>query len=202
MKKIFVVLLFFLLWGCNLNLNSHNTIEEKNSVSSWNLQSNTKKMSQDNVAKVWDTVLVDYVWFFPDWKVFDTSEEKVAKENNIYNAAREYKPLKFTLGKWQMIPCFEKAVEGMKVWETKEITCEPKDAYWECSEKNYQKVPKSSLEQFEKAWYKLEKWVKLPTQYGLIKIVDVDKDTVTLDFNHPMCGKTLKFKITLVGIEK
>jgi FKBP-type peptidyl-prolyl cis-trans isomerase 2 len=34
------------------------------------------------------------------------------------------------------------------------------------------------------------------------KIVDVDNDTVTLDFNNPMCGKTLKFKITLKGIKE
>ena len=161
-----------------------------------NLISNKKQMT-NQVAKKWDTVYVDYVWFFPNGKVFDTSIEEEAKKAGIYNSARKYEPLKFTVGAWQMIPCFDKAVEWMKVWETKEITCQPSEAYGECSPENIKKVPKSQLKQFEQAGYKLEKWVELPTQYWMIKIVDVDKDTVSLDFNNPMCGKVLKFKITL-----
>jgi len=162
----------------------------------WNLNSNMTKMT-DQVAKKGDTVYVDYVGFFPDGKVFDTSIEEEAKKAGIYNAARKYEPLKFVVGAGQMIKCFDKAVEGMKVGQTKEITCQPSEAYGECSPEKIQKVPKSQLKAFEEAGYKLEKWVELPTQYGMIKIVDVDKDTVSLDFNHPMCWKVLKFKITL-----
>jgi len=166
------------------------------------LSSNQNKMTNNEVAKKWDTVYVDYIGFFPDGKVFDTSIEEEAKKAGIYNSARKYEPLKFVVWAWQMIKCFDKAVEWMKIWETKEITCQPNEAYGECSPEKIQKVPKSQLKAFEQAWYKLEKWVELPTQYGMLKIVDVDKDTVSLDFNHPMCGKTLKFKITLRKIEK
>jgi hypothetical protein len=35
--------------------------------------------------------------FFAVKTLFDTSIESVAKENGIYNAAREYKPLEFQL---------------------------------------------------------------------------------------------------------
>ena len=231
MKKIAFVALA-LLAGCNMWANNKtvdsvsNTGEKQivqKTISSWNvaswynntwynnnwnvnLKSSQKimKTNSNNVltAKNGNTVLVDYVGFFPDGKVFDTSIESVAKENGIYNAARNYKPLEFQLWAGRMIPCFEKAVEWMKVGETKEVTCEPKDAYGECDPKNYIKVPKSQLVEFEKAGYKLEKWVELPTQYGMKKIVDVDNETVTLDFNNPMCGKTLKFKITLKRIKE
>ena len=177
----------YLLWKNNLINNSNKM---------------TEKINENQVVKKWDTVYVDYVWFFPDGKVFDTSIEKVAKESGIYNTARKYEPLKFVVWAWQMIKCFDKAVEWMKVGETKEITCQPSEAYGECSPENIKKVPKSQLKAFEEAGYKLEKWVELPTQYGMIKIVDVDKDTVSLDFNNPMCWKVLKFKITLRKIWK
>ena len=201
MKKFAFIALALLLASCGMQQKTQQETQNQVSQNTWNLQINSNQMTSE-VAKEGDVVLVDYVGFFPNGKVFDTSIEKVAKENGIYNAARDYKPLKFTVGAGQMIPCFDKAVEGMKVGETKEITCEPKDAYGECDPNKYQKVPKSQLVQFEKAGYKLEKWTELPTQYGMLKIVDADKDTVTLDLNHPMCGKTLKFKITLRGIEK
>ena len=197
MKKFAFIGLALLLASCGMQQKIQNQVSQN----TWNLQTNLKQMTVE-VAKKGDVVLVDYVGFFPDGKVFDTSIEKVAKENGIYNAARDYKPLKFTVGVGQMIPCFDKAIEGMKVGETKEITCEPKDAYGECDPKKVQKVEKSQLAQFEQAGYKLEKWTELPTQRGMLKIVDADEDTVTFDLNHPMCGKTLKFKITLKGIKK
>ena len=163
------------------------------------LQSNNQKM---DVAKKNDRVLVDYIGFFPDGKVFDTSIKEIAQKEWIYNAVRDYKPLEFVIGAWQMIPCFDKAVEWMKVWETKEITCQPKDAYGECDENKIKSFPKSQFKQFEEAGYKIEKWAELPTQYWMVKVVDVDNDNVKIDFNNPMCGKILKFKITLREIKK
>lgn len=37
---------------------------------------------------------------------------------------------------------------------------------------------------------------------GLIHIREVKPDTVVLDFNHPLAGKTLKFEVKVVGIEQ
>jgi len=36
----------------------------------------------------------------------------------------------------------------------------------------------------------------------MVKVVDVDDNSVKIDFNNPMCGKILKFKITLREIKK
>jgi len=122
-----------------------------------NLKNNNKQMTE-NVVKKWDTIAVDYVGKFEDGKLFDTSIEEEAKKAGLYNSARTYKPLEFKVGEWQMIPCFDKWVENMKVWETKEITCEPKDAYGECLDSKIIKVEKTKLADFEKNGYKLEKW--------------------------------------------
>lgn len=172
-------------------------------VKQWkNLQTNKPKMTDNKIVKLWDTVKVDYVWTFTDGKVFDTSIESVAKKAWKYNQARTYEPLKFKVWAGQMIKCFDKWVIGMKVGETKDITCQPEDAYGKCDPKKIQKVEKSQLKAFVEKWYKLEKWTELPTQYGMLKIIDADKDTVTLDMNNPMCGKVLNFKITVRGIQE
>lgn len=178
----------------NVLINTWNTNEQDNLNN--NKQTMTKKI------RLGDTIEVDYIWTFQDGKVFDTSLEKEAKNEGIYNSTREYKPLKFTAGSWQMIPCFDKGVIDMEIWQTKDITCNPEEAYGQCEENKIQTVKKEQLKQFEDAGYKIEKWTELPTQYGMIKIKDVKGDDVIFDLNHPMCWKTLNFKVTIVKINE
>lgn len=80
-------------------------------------------------VKTGDNISVDYIGSLPDGKVFDTSIERVAKENNLFAPGREYKPLEFTVGKGEMIQGFDEGVIGMKVGETKNLTIPPEKAY-------------------------------------------------------------------------
>ena len=66
------------------------------------------------MAKKGDTVAVDY-WLTADGKQIDTSEGRGVFE--------------FTLGNGDVIPGFDKAVEGMKVGEEKTVTLSGNDAY-------------------------------------------------------------------------
>jgi peptidylprolyl isomerase len=79
-------------------------------------------------VKSGDNIFIDYVGHV-DGKVFDTSNESVAKQNDIYTANRTYRPLKFTVGKGEMIKGIDEGVIGMKVGETKTITIPPEKGY-------------------------------------------------------------------------
>lgn len=57
-----------------------------------------------------DIVRVDYVGYTLDDRVFDTSKSLVAQGNNIYEPARDYEPIEFTVGAGQVIAGWE---EGM-----------------------------------------------------------------------------------------
>lgn len=83
----------------------------------------------DKAVKTGDNISVDYTGRFENGKVFDTSIEKVAEENNLPPRGEAYEPLNFTVGKRQMIKGFDEGVIGMKVGETRKLTIPPEKAY-------------------------------------------------------------------------
>ena len=62
-----------------------------------------------------DTIRVHYTGKFSDGEVFDSSEGR--------------SPLEFTVAAGQMIPGFDRAVIGMAVGESKNVTIAPEDGY-------------------------------------------------------------------------
>lgn len=135
-----------------------------------------------------NTVAVHYTGTLEDGTKFDSSVDRD-------------QPLEFKAGAGQMISGFDAGVMGMKVGEKKKLTLAPKDAYGEYDEAKKQVVPRTDLASFEAAGFKLEVGEKLPTQIGNLAIVAADADTVTLDLNHELAGKTLLFDIELVEIK-
>lgn len=133
-----------------------------------------------------DTVKVEYT-LTVDGVVFDTSEGE--------------EPLEFEIGAEQMIPGFEKAVKGMKVGETKQVTLKPEDAYGERNENLTAVIDRSELP----AEIVPEVGLHLQAQSddGSIRVVTitaVTDTTIAIDGNHPLAGKTLTFEIKLVEI--
>lgn len=77
-----------------------------------------------------NTISVDYIWSLIDGSIFDTSLEQIAIDAWLYNAARPYTPLSFTVWAGEMIVWFDSWVVGMQVGDTKSLTIPPEQAYW------------------------------------------------------------------------
>lgn len=90
----------------------------------------------------------------------------------------------------------------MKVGDTKTLTLPPEQAYGPYNEDLKEKVEKEKLASFQEAGFKLEPGEKIPTQqFGTLTIVDADDDTVTIDMNHELAGKTLIFDVEVVDVQ-
>ncbi|RKW21430.1 peptidylprolyl isomerase [Candidatus Gracilibacteria bacterium] len=138
-------------------------------------------------VKEGDTVSVHYTGTFEDGKKFDSSIDRG-------------EPISFRVGSGQMISGFDEAVVGMKIGDKKSITLPPEKAYGKYDEKN---VFDLTITEADKKYLKeqgLEVKVggKLPTNAGMKKILKIEGDKVTIDANHELAGKTLKFDIELV----
>lgn len=140
------------------------------------------------VIKLGNKVKVEYEGRFENGEVFDSTERHGGE------------PLEFVVGSGMLVPGFEKAVEGMSQGEGKEVTLTPEEAYGEVNPQYVQKLPKDKFP----AEAKEGMLIGIPTPMGQIpaKILKIEEDSVELDMNHPLAGKTLVFNIKVVSFEE
>jgi peptidylprolyl isomerase len=132
-------------------------------------------------------VQVEYRGSLADGSVFDSSEGRP--------------PLEVQMGCGQLIQGFENALAGMRLNEEKNITLTPEEAYGHRDEE--QKRTFSRAEVPPKMNPQVGQTVALSGPGGQQvpgTITGVDTESITVDLNHPLAGKTLVFDIKVVGI--
>lgn len=138
-------------------------------------------------AKDGDKVKVHYTGKFEDDTVFDTSQGRA--------------PLEFTIGKGNIIPGFEHAVLGMQAGEKKTFTIPPDEAYGTRRDELMVEVNKSDFPPDVTPEIDQQLQMKRPDGNVITVVVSkIEGETVTLDANHPLAGKTLVFDVELVEI--
>jgi peptidylprolyl isomerase len=107
------------------------------------------------------------------------------------------------VGSGQVIPGFEKAIEGMKVGEKKTVTIPAAEAYGPHLDDMVVEVSRDKLPSDIEP--KVGQMLSATGQNGeaiRFTITGIsDNGTVTLDANHPLAGKDLTFDIELVKIK-
>ena len=226
MKKSLLVSLILLTWvllvGCgnkseeNINVESSgdSTLWSSNVENSDLLSSNTTPMDCEKIIqkyldesdkdwkwewiKVWDNIVVDYIWRLEDWTVFDTSIESIAKACGKYSEGRDYTEwLSFEVWAGQMIKWFDNWVVWMKLWQTKTVKFGPDEWYGQRNEQyvlTYTKDEIGDLTLYN-VW---DYFQPNPYAYGTITKI-TDKELV-VDFNHELAGKDLIFDIIIKSI--
>lgn len=143
-------------------------------------------------VKTGHVVTVTYEGFLANGDAFDSSEDSG--------------PMRFQIGANSVMPGFDKGIMGMTVGETKEVDLAPEEAYGPRKEELIHTVSRSM--------WKKEQEIKPGLIVGLTiekdgenhqvpaLVTQVENDQVTVDFNHPLAGQQLIYKITLDAIEE
>lgn len=138
-------------------------------------------------AKTGDTVRIHYTGTLEDGSTFDSSDGR--------------DPLEFTLGTGQVIPGFDKAVDGMAVGDEKKVEIGAEDAYGDHDPNGLQSFPREKVP--EDIPLDVGTRLQLSTPSGqplMVTVSEVTEEEVILDANHPLAGKDLTFDIKLVEI--
>jgi FKBP-type peptidyl-prolyl cis-trans isomerase 2 len=131
--------------------------------------------------------------------------EGIIENGEIFESSEDTGPLQFRIGTGSVMAGFEEAVIGMGINESKEIRLQPEEAYGLPKEELIHTIGRSTWD--ENADIKpgvvlgmtMEKDGKQHQVPAMVTAVA--GDMVTIDYNHPLAGKQVIYKITVQNIE-
>ena len=131
--------------------------------------------------------------------------EGMLEDGEIVERSSETGPVEFEVGSGIMPPGFEKALIGMRKGEAKTITLTPDEAYGPRDESLLHKIKRNVLGQ------------KITPKPGMVLgmtlekdgrpqkipalVTEIHGDEVTIDFNHPLAGKAINYRLTVKDIK-
>ena len=143
-----------------------------------------------------DFVVVEYTGKLDDGTVFDTTDEQVAKDNQLFSEKAKYEPAKICVGQNQLLPGLDNALVGQEISSDFEVVLEPEQAFGKRDIKKLRIVPISTFKEHN-----------VVPQPGLTIDVDGEKGTVNrvsggrviVNFNHPLAGKKVTYLVKILG---
>ncbi len=125
----------------------------------------------------------------------------ILADGRIFGCSREGSPMEVEIGCGSVIPGFEGGLIGMHVGESRTFTLSPKDGYGEFDEDLCQWVDISRFA--APGSVEVGMHLRVPLEEGQTfsgTVVQVGKDYVLMDFNHPLAGKDLSFWVDCLDI--
>ena len=111
-------------------------------------------------------------------------------------------PVSFVMGDGSLLPGFERRLLGMRAGDEAEFCIPPDEGFGEPQDDNIQAIPRTDFD------------AEAPLEPGMLftfadaaggevpgMVVEVGEDTVTVDFNHPLSGRTIHFKVKIARVE-
>ena len=129
---------------------------------------------------------------------FVTLDYKLEVDGAIADQSQPGQPLKFAYGMGMLLPKFEKEIEGLEPGDEFKFTLTPEEGYGEIIKEAVVELPKSVFEiegEVQPGLLEVGNVIPMADQQGnrLMGRVVAVTEIVTMDFNHPMAGKTLNF---------
>ena len=123
------------------------------------------------------------------------------EDGTQFDTSRGKEPLEFSMGQGQLIGGFERAVADLAPGESCTVTLPPAEAYGEANPAMIQDVPRELMpDDVELKEGMVLQGQREDGQVSNFTVVSFTEETVKLDANHPLAGKSLTFEIELLEI--
>ena len=145
-----------------------------------------------------DSVKIDYVGM-ADNKAFDTTDEKTAKDSDLINEKRQYKPVTIIIGAEHVLKGLDKSLIDKKKGDKLEINIDPEDGFGKRDPDQIKLVPMAPFKRDKVKPY-VGMVLNVDGRVGMVKSVSGGR--VVVDFNHPLSGKKLKYTVWVRDVIK
>lgn len=129
-----------------------------------------------------------------DNTVFDTTDEKIARANNIHNPHMTYSSLSVCIGDGALVKGLEDALIGKEVGKSYSIELSPDNAFGKKSTKLLKIIPASVFIK-EEIRPVPGLHINVDGSIGIVK--SVTSGRIIVDFNHLLAGKDVVYKIKI-----
>ncbi len=143
-----------------------------------------------------DFLLIEYVAKIKDEdRVIETTIAEEAKKAGIYNENERYEPRLLILGEGWLLKSLEDEIAQMNEGEEKTVELPPEKAFGQRDPSKIKVIPARELVR-RRIRPVLGAQVEINGKIGLIR--SIGSGRVVIDFNHPLAGRTLLYKIKVV----
>ena len=111
-------------------------------------------------------------------------------------------PLVFRFGSGEVLPAIEREITGLSPGERKAFEIAPEDAFGTFDPNEVIRVPLSKVPSAKHL--KKGTVLEMETDTGekrLCFVGEIEEEHVILDFNHPLAGKRLKYRVEVVNVQ-
>lgn len=130
-----------------------------------------------------------------DKKLVSTNDEKLAKDNDIYDPDQKYGPGTLIVGDESIFKEINESLQSISVGETKEVEIKAENAYGLRDPKNIQVHTMAEFKRNKIDPYPGQE-VKLGNRRG--RVISVSPGRVVVDYNHQFAGKDVFYKYTVI----
>ena len=120
-------------------------------------------------------------------------------DGKLVKSVPSTKPMRYIHGKNEILPGLEKELRGLGLGDRKKIMLSPKAGHGIENPKSIIEMAKSRFPKRDHFIGKELKSIKDGKYLATVK--EVRKNTLMLNFNHPLAGKKLEYNVWVVGIE-
>ncbi|MGE8500111.1 MAG: FKBP-type peptidyl-prolyl cis-trans isomerase [Pseudomonas sp.] len=120
---------------------------------------------------------------------------------DVVDSTFDKQPATFKVGDGNLLPGFEQAIYGLKAGDKRSVPIAPEQGFGQGNPQNVQVMPRSQFQDMELSEGLLVIFndaanTELP---GVVK--SFDENQVTIDFNHPLAGKSLSFDVEIIEVK-
>jgi len=145
--------------------------------------------------KVGDFIRLEYTGKIKETgKVFDTTNEEIAKKEGIYNHKTKYGPIPIIVGDKKIIKGVDEALLNMNIGEKKTIEIPPEKGFGYRNSKLIKIIPQS---EFKKQKITPHPGMPISVDGILGRVMSVNSGRVKVDFNNPLAGKVLIYEVEI-----
>lgn len=141
-----------------------------------------------------DFIEIEYTGRLEDGTVFDTTDEKIAKDTGVAREGAKFGPVVICLGEGHILKGLEDNMLG-KETRTFKIELKPEQAFGKKNAKLLRLIPLKVFRKENIAPFPgLE--VNIDNMYGVVRTVSGGR--VIVDFNHPLAGRNVKYELKVI----